>query len=157
MKTTALSFALVLTLSSVACTSNDDGNTENAPRTLEPGEREITPSDLDKIVDPVPEAGIDAYRAISMTYRSYGSNVKAQSAVVTRTDIWLTQTVHVGDTLARNLRVVAINTDSVTLENGGGEQYSLPTNQDVTIDAINHDIDVAVRPELGHRYTVTAP
>lgn len=155
---TALSFALVLALSSVACNSNDDGNTNTAPpTTLEPGERQITPDELESIIDPIPEAGIDSYRALAITYRSYGSNMEALSAVVTRTDLWQSQTVHVGDTLARNLRVVAINPDSVTLENGSGEQLSLPTNQDVTIDAINHDIDVAVRAELGHRYTVTAP
>ena len=154
-KKNKLALVSILAFSLVAC--GDSVSSGPSDQVLEPGEKPISRDQLDTLVDPVPDSGVESYRAQTITYRSYGSNMVARSAVVTRTDTWETLTVHEGDTFGRNLRVVAIEPSAIILQQGGEQELRLETNRDLTLEVIKHDIDVAVTAELGHRFTVNAP
>lgn len=124
-----------------------------------------------------PEAGATAaeYHARRATLRLFGvqglepgMTPDQVTATIADTATWATRDYHVGDVVARNLVVRAIDEGSVTLGASptppstpgsaatapAGSTLKLTVGGDVTVRLIDHDFDQAVTYQGAHRYVV---
>ena len=109
---------------------------------LEAADRSITPAEMEALVDPVPGAAIEDYRARERTLRVLGVQGDPPFATVADTTTWQTWNLHAGETIGRGLRVREVS-GALLLEDGAGSTVSVPRDAAVPVRAITHRLDEA--------------
>lgn len=113
----------------------------------------VSRGDLPHLLSREPGASIEQYRARTVTYRLFGVQAgdEVPFATLADTSTWATRNIRPGDRLARNLQVVDIGDDTVTLRGAGGIQ-KLHVGEDVALRVIHHIVDEAAVYRGKHRF-----
>lgn len=144
--------------STPAMTQTPDARAPTAGERLEHPRAErtgvpLTPTEVEQLIVKEPDASADQYRARTATLRLYGiqSGDEVPYATVADTTTWATRDLRVGDRLARNLRVVDIGDETITLRGAGGTQR-LRIGEDVSVRLVHHIVDEAAVYRGKHRF-----
>lgn len=123
-----------------------------------PPRAEIRPTavsrrDLPHLLSREPGASHEQYRARTVTFRLFGIQAgdEVPFATLADTSTWATRNIRPGDRLARNLQVVEIGDDAVTIRGAGGLQ-KLRVGEDVALRLIHHIVDEAAVYRGKHRF-----
>lgn len=104
----------------------------------------VSSDELSRLFAPEANAKASDYRAQTQTFRVLGTQAEGEERFVTLADTtsWETRNVAVGDLIARNLKVVAVDDAGATIDTAFG-RVTVQIGQDLPLRQIRHRFDLA--------------
>ena len=118
----------------------------------------VSPIEVKALSAPEPGAPAAQYQANIVTLRLLGTQGEGAEASATLADTttWDTRTYRLGETIGRNLTVVAVRDSELRLSAGSAGVQTVRAGQDVRLRVVEHEFDTAAVDQGQHQWTVKA-